>query len=105
MKVSLEGGLSYVPAMTTIMIGYARCSTNRQDLAAQRAALEQLGVPPERIYTDHGLTGTNRARPGLDQALAAVRAGDTLVGTQARPAGALRAGRTHDCRHARRPRR
>ncbi len=28
---------------------------------------------------DHGLTGTTRARPGLDQALAAVRAGDTLV--------------------------
>src|SRR6266536_4773923 len=27
----------------------------------------------------HGLTGTNRKRPGLDQALAAVRAGDTLV--------------------------
>jgi DNA invertase Pin-like site-specific DNA recombinase len=27
----------------------------------------------------HGLTGTNRARPGLDQALAAVRSGDTLV--------------------------
>ncbi len=76
MKVSLEAGLSYVPAMTAIMIGYARCSTNRQDLAAQRAALEQLGVPPERIYTDHGLTGTNRARPGLDQALAAVRAAD-----------------------------
>ncbi|WP_281282933.1 recombinase family protein [Rubellimicrobium rubrum] len=31
------------------------------------------------MYTDHGLSGTNRARPGLDQALAAVRAGDTLV--------------------------
>ena len=28
---------------------------------------------------DRGLTGTTRARPGLDQALAAVRAGDTLV--------------------------
>lgn len=28
---------------------------------------------------DKGLTGTNRQRPGLDQALAAVRAGDTLV--------------------------
>ena len=26
-----------------------------------------------------GLTGTNRARPGLDQALAALREGDTLV--------------------------
>jgi DNA invertase Pin-like site-specific DNA recombinase len=65
--------------MTMIMIGYARCSTDKQDLAAQKAALEKLGVRPERIYTDHGLTGTNRDRPGLDQALAATRAGDTLV--------------------------
>ena len=48
-------------------------------LDAQKAALEKLGVAPERIYTDRGLTGTNRSRPGLDQALAAVRAGDTLV--------------------------
>lgn len=65
--------------MTTTFIGYARCSTDRQDLAAQRARLIELGVEPDRLYTDHGLTGTNRARPGLDQALAAVRAGDTLV--------------------------
>ena len=43
------------------------------------AALTELGVSPDRIYTDHGLTGTNRSRPGLDQALAAVRTGDTLV--------------------------
>ncbi len=61
------------------LIGYARCSTDTQDLTAQRAALAELGVMPDRIYTDHGLTGTNRTRPGLDQALAAVRAGDTLV--------------------------
>ena len=79
MIVSLRGALTYVPAMPAMTIGYARCSTDKQDLAAQRAALERLGVAPERIYTDHGLTGTNRARPGLDQALAAVRAGDTLV--------------------------
>src|SRR4051794_20569784 len=65
--------------MTTTLIGYARCSTDKQDLAAQKAALEKLGVASERIYTDHGLTGTNRSRPGLDQALAAVRTGDTLV--------------------------
>ncbi|QUS37352.1 recombinase family protein [Falsirhodobacter algicola] len=65
--------------MTVIKIGYARCSTDRQDLAAQRAALADLGVTVDRIYTDHGLTGTNRARPGLDQALAAVREGDVLV--------------------------
>lgn len=65
--------------MTATKIGYARCSTDRQDLTAQRAALAELGVTEDHIYTDHGLTGTNRARPGLDQALAAARAGDMLV--------------------------
>ena len=65
--------------MTETLIGYARCSTDKQDLTAQRRALADLGVAPERIYTDKGLTGTNRARPGLDQAMAAVRKGDTLV--------------------------
>ena len=61
------------------LIGYARCSTVLQDLTAQRQALAALGVPDDRIYLDKGLTGTSRARPGLDQALAAVRSGDTLV--------------------------
>lgn len=65
--------------MTKTFIGYARCSTDKQDLSAQRNALMELGVAADRIYTDHGLTGTNRSRPGLDQALAAVRLGDTLV--------------------------
>ena len=65
--------------MTKTLIGYARCSTDKQDLAAQQAMLEALGVAPDRIYMDRGLTGTTRDRPGLDQALAAVRAGDTLV--------------------------
>ena len=65
--------------MAKTLIGYARCSTDKQDLASQQAALVELGVSPDRIYTDRGLTGTNRERPGLDQALAAVRAGDTLV--------------------------
>jgi len=60
-------------------VGYARCSTDAQDLTAQRDALEALGVKPHRIYVDHGLTGTNRARPGLREALAACRRGDTLV--------------------------
>ena len=73
------GPYSYTSPMTVTLIGYARCSTDRQDLAAQREALLELGVAPDRIYTDHGLTGTSRARPGLDQVLAAVRQGDTLV--------------------------
>jgi DNA invertase Pin-like site-specific DNA recombinase len=52
------------------------------DLTAQRTQLAALGVPADRVYLDQGLTGTARARPGLDQALAAVREGDTLVVTK-----------------------
>jgi DNA invertase Pin-like site-specific DNA recombinase len=65
--------------MTELNVGYARVSTDAQDLTAQRDALALLGVEPERIYVDHGLTGTSRERPGLRQALAACRGGDTLV--------------------------
>ena len=61
--------------MTELLIGYARVSTNEQDLTAQQNALERLGVRPNLIYTDHGLTGTNPARPGLREALAACRSG------------------------------
>jgi len=50
-------------------------STDEQDLTAQRDRLRELGVAEKRIYLDHGLTGTNRKRPGLDQALAAVPMG------------------------------
>ncbi len=60
-------------------IGYARCSTDKQDLTAQTEALLELGVKADRIYTDHGFTGRSKARPGLKEALAAVRTGDTLV--------------------------
>lgn len=63
-------------------IGYARVSTNEQDLTAQRDGLVALGVEPDDIYVDHGLTGTNRSRPGLREAMAAVRKGDTLVVTK-----------------------
>jgi predicted site-specific integrase-resolvase len=62
-----------------ILIGYARCSTEKQDLSAQRQIRQELGVTEDRVYLDHGLTGTNRSRPGLDNALAALREGDTLV--------------------------
>ena len=36
-------------------------------------------MPDDRIYLDRAYSGSNRMRPGLDQALAAVRPGDTLV--------------------------
>ena len=43
---------SYTSPMTATLLGYARCSTDRQDLAAQRQALLELGVAEDRIYTD-----------------------------------------------------
>ena len=65
-----------------MLIGYARVSTSGQDVAAQRDGLLALGVADRDIYVDHGMTGTNRARPGLREALAACRQGDTLVVTK-----------------------
>ncbi len=61
---AIAGPNSFIPAMET-EIGYARCSTHSQDFKGQQRALLDLGV-----RTDHGLTGANRERPCLDQALA-----------------------------------
>ena len=60
-----QGGLNGNDApMNGLRIGYARVSTTGQDLTAQQEQLAALGVDPKRIYLDHGLTGTSRARPG-----------------------------------------
>ena len=48
----------------------------------QLDGLIALGVSPARIYVDHGLPGTTRDRPGLREAMAACREGDTLVVTK-----------------------
>ena len=37
--------------MEAVRIGYVRCSTDRQDLTAQRSELVALGVDPKRIYS------------------------------------------------------
>ena len=49
-----------LPPMTATLIGYARCSTDRRDPAAQRQALLELGVVEDRIDTDlHPKLGTH----------------------------------------------
>jgi DNA invertase Pin-like site-specific DNA recombinase len=47
-----------------LLVGYARVSTEQQDLTVQRHGLRALGVGDDRIYVDHGLTGTNQSDPG-----------------------------------------
>ena len=75
--------------MDELLVGYARVSAEQQDLTAQRNGLAVLGVSGDRIYVDHGLTGTNRDRPGMLMALAACRAGDIPGRHQAGPARTL----------------
>jgi hypothetical protein len=38
-----------------LLAGYARVSTEQQDLSAQRSGLYALGVGDDRVYVDHGL--------------------------------------------------
>src|SRR5919202_3757317 len=59
-----------------MLIGYARVSTNEQNLDLQRDAVQKAGC--EQIYTDQ-VSGTKARRPGLEQALSHLRSGDTLV--------------------------
>lgn len=58
---------------TDIRIGYARCSTDHQDLQAQRDYLLGAGCSEESIHLDHGLTGRNTNRPALAAALSQAR--------------------------------
>src|SRR5919202_2419716 len=59
-----------------MLIGYARISTNEQNLDLQISALNQAGC--EQIYTDT-ISGTKAHRPGLEEAFSHLRSGDTLV--------------------------
>lgn len=58
-------------------IGYARVSTDDQNLDLQRDALRAAGCSV--IHEDQGVSGRITARPGLDAALGQLCPGDTLV--------------------------
>jgi DNA invertase Pin-like site-specific DNA recombinase len=59
-----------------MLIGYARVSTQDQNLELQRKALIDAGC--EKIFDDK-VSGSRSERPGLTQALEILRDGDTLV--------------------------
>lgn len=58
-------------------IGYARVSTEEQNLDLQIQALQMAGC--DRIFTDSGISGGAQSRPGLERALRALREGDKLL--------------------------
>jgi DNA invertase Pin-like site-specific DNA recombinase len=57
-------------------IGYARVSTDDQNLDLQRDALQQAGCS---VIYEETASGKNAARPELEQCRKALRPGDTLV--------------------------
>ena len=59
-----------------MLIGYARVSTDEQDLALQLDALNKAGC--ERIFTDKA-SGAIAKRAGLEQAISHLRPGDSLA--------------------------
>ena len=59
-------------------IGYARVSTDEQDLRAQLEQLRKHGVMEVNLYSDKR-SGKSTKRPGLEAALLDCRPGDVLV--------------------------
>jgi DNA invertase Pin-like site-specific DNA recombinase len=59
-----------------MLIGYARVSTEDQDLALQRAALKEAGC--KRVFEEK-VSGARRTRVQLDRMLDQLRSGDVVV--------------------------
>lgn len=66
-------------ALGMAVVGYARVSTRDQHAEAQQDALEGAGC--DKVFVEHA-SGILARRPVLDEALAYLREGDTLVVTK-----------------------
>ena len=60
------------------LVGYARVSTNGQELQLQLDALQKAGCTKKHIFTDK-VSGAKALRPGLDECLQQLKPGDTLL--------------------------
>jgi DNA invertase Pin-like site-specific DNA recombinase len=59
-------------------IGYARVSTQDQDLGMQLAELTKNGVPPENIYRET-ISGAKERRPEFERMMRELRPGDVVT--------------------------
>ena len=62
----------------TRLVGYARVSTEDQDVTLQLEALRRHGCGPDRIFVDTA-SGARAVRPGLEACVASLQPGDVLV--------------------------
>ena len=66
------------PSPASRLFGYARVSTDDQDLSLQIDALQQHGIPKTAIFMDK-VSGAKTERPGLTKCLESLTSGDILV--------------------------
>ncbi len=66
------------PVKTGFLVGYARVSTQEQNLDMQIEALQAAGVLKDNIHTEK-VSGASLKRPALDFAIMDLREGDTFV--------------------------
>jgi DNA invertase Pin-like site-specific DNA recombinase len=60
------------------LMGYARVSTNEQEVQLQLDALKKAGCSTENIFIDH-VSGARSNRPGLEKCLNTIQSGNTLL--------------------------
>lgn len=67
-----------LPDFSGNLYGYARVSTEEQNLNLQLDALRAAGIPDNRIFKDK-VSGTAKVKPGLARVRNVMRAGDCLA--------------------------
>ena len=75
---TLEQASVPVAILQPRLVGYARVSTDDQDLSLQIDALTKQGIPKSAIFMDK-VSGAKTERPGLSKCLETLRSGDILV--------------------------
>ena len=76
------------------LLGYARVSTDDQDLSLQIDALEKNSITKSLIFMDK-LSGARSDRPGLAKCLDALQCGDVLRSLAVRPTRPVNASSHH----------
>jgi len=77
--MSINSRSSSTPRSPSLrLVGYARVSSNAQELQLQLDALQKAGCTKGDIFTDK-VSGAKSERPGLDRCLQQLKAGDVLV--------------------------